>query len=504
MHSDTKTYQELKENLEVLGDLPIFSASVNRISQISENPDADAMQLSMEVMKDANLSVKLLRLANSPFYNRNNAQLGSVTQAVMVLGFETIKNISLSLKLLDSLSKNAHDVDMSNMLVHAYLSASFMRVMASQTGVKKVEQSYICGLLHNLGEMLVAYSMPKKYIAVLEKVDEGEKWQVAQQSVLGCGFDDVARDQVSEWGFPPVVTNSIGEQKSSHEQVSSESDFNKQVTTLASQLISSLYLKPQRSDKNFVELLSDLQKTTGMDDSSVRDALNKAFEMGCSLAKEFNLDKKLLAPRVMETGDPARDRFAKQFAYHAQSINSRGSVSEEKEVKLAKADPVLLLETMNEMTMLIAQKGDINKIILKMMEGLCKGAGFSRVGLCLLSPKRDRYAARIVIGRKTDQVKSFIQFSVDKEHDLFSKVMFADKILHITDVTEPKWRTLLPRDFEKKMGVDNFVVSAFGDKVKPLGMIYADMAARHVPVSKAQFDSFQQLVSHAKLALQLR
>ena len=503
MHSNSETYSELKENLQTLGDLPIFSASVNRISKISENPDSDAMQLSMEVMKDANLSVKLLRLANSPFYNRNHSQLGSVTQAVMVLGFDTIKNISLSLKLLDSLSKNDQTVDMSNMLVHAYLSASFMQVMAKEVGVKKIEQSYICGLLHNLGEMLVAYSMPEKYIQVLDKVEEGEKWQTAQRDILGCGFDDIARDQVGEWGFPPVVTNSIGEQKATREQASSESDFNKHVTSLASQLISSLYLKPERSGKTFVELLSDLEKTTGMDDGAVRGALNKAFEMGCSLAKEFNLDKKLLAPRLMETNDPARDRFAKQFAFHAQSIGG-GSVNEEKEVRLAKADPALLLQTMNEMTMLITQKGDINKIILKMMEGLCKGAGFSRVGLCLLNPARDRYAARIVIGAKTEQLKSFMQFEVDKEHDLFSKVMFADKIIHVMDVTEPKWRALLPRDFEKKLGVDNFVVSAFGDKNKPLGMIYADMAARHVPVSKAQNDSFTQLVSHAKLALQLR
>ena len=152
MQSDEKSYQQLQHNLDELGDLPIFSASVNRISKISENPDSDAMQLSMEVMKDASLSVKMLRLSNPVHYNRGQAKIGSISQAVMVLGFDTIKNISLSLKLLDSLSQGDHELDINSMLVHAYLSAAFMREMAIKAGVDNIEQSYLCGLMHNLGD----------------------------------------------------------------------------------------------------------------------------------------------------------------------------------------------------------------------------------------------------------------------------------------------------------------------------------------------------------------
>jgi len=505
MHSNQNTYQLLQNNLSELGDLPIFSASVNRISQISENPDSDTMQLSMEVMKDANLSVKMLRLSNSAHYNRGQTKIASVSQAVMVLGFDTIKNISLSLKLLDSLSQGDHELDMNSMLVHAYLSAAFMRELALKSGVDKIEQSYICGLVHSLGEVITAYAMPEKYVEIVALCeDRGMTWKSAQQEILSCGFDDLAKDIVTDWGFAPAVVNTIGKQTPPSGGVSSSAEFNRQVPYLASQVMGALYLKPYRSNKPLVEVFSQLQKTTGMDNDAVRAALNKAFEMGCDLAKEFNLSKKLLAPRVMESNDSARDRIAKQFAYYAQSIDSQADLTSEREINMAKGDPALLLQTVGEMTQMMTEQADINKIFMKLMEGLCKGAGFQRVGLCLLTPKRDAYAARIVIGRNPDALKGFIQFPVNKEKDLFSKIIFAGKALHVVDTMEPKWRAFLPRDFEKSTGVNNFVVSAFGDRKKPLGMFYADMADSQTPVSKAQFESFQQLVNHAKLALQMR
>ena len=63
-----KTLNAIHAKLGRLGDLPVFSATVNRIQQISSSKEADAMALAMAVMKDANLSARLLRLANSSHF----------------------------------------------------------------------------------------------------------------------------------------------------------------------------------------------------------------------------------------------------------------------------------------------------------------------------------------------------------------------------------------------------------------------------------------------------
>ena len=95
MNTADQTLEKIRSRMKMLGDLPIFSASINRVRRISADPDSDAMQLAREIMKDANLSTKVLRLANSPYYNHSRTRIGVISRAVVVLGFHTLKNISL-------------------------------------------------------------------------------------------------------------------------------------------------------------------------------------------------------------------------------------------------------------------------------------------------------------------------------------------------------------------------------------------------------------------------
>ena len=79
-----ETLALLKEKIDQHGDLPVFSASVNHICSVSSDPEADVMSLSQEVLKDANLSTKLLRLANSPYYARGTAKIGGASCAPLL------------------------------------------------------------------------------------------------------------------------------------------------------------------------------------------------------------------------------------------------------------------------------------------------------------------------------------------------------------------------------------------------------------------------------------
>ena len=81
-----QTLNAVYAQLGKLGDLPIFSATVNRIRQISSSREADAMALAMAVMKDANLSAKLLKIANTPHYNRGHGNISVVSRAVVSKG----------------------------------------------------------------------------------------------------------------------------------------------------------------------------------------------------------------------------------------------------------------------------------------------------------------------------------------------------------------------------------------------------------------------------------
>ncbi len=71
-----ETVQELGARMESMGDLPVFSASVNRIRKISADPGSNSMDLAREAMKDPGFSLKRLRLANASYYSRGLSQFG--------------------------------------------------------------------------------------------------------------------------------------------------------------------------------------------------------------------------------------------------------------------------------------------------------------------------------------------------------------------------------------------------------------------------------------------
>ena len=160
-------YQETLKNIHTQlghgGDLPVFSATLNRIQELSRSPEGDAMVLAMAILKDANLSAKLLRIANTPEFNRGAGKVTVISRAVVLLGFNRIKNLSISLKLIENFSNAYPDSGIEKLLLRAFLNASMARELAAKAGVRDIEETFLCGLLFNLGEIIISCSMPEVY-----------------------------------------------------------------------------------------------------------------------------------------------------------------------------------------------------------------------------------------------------------------------------------------------------------------------------------------------------
>ena len=186
--------KEVGMRIDGMGDLPVFSASVNRIRRISADPESDSMDLAKEVMKDMGFSVKLLRLANSSYYNRGLGKISSVSRAVVLLGFNTVKNLGFTLKFIESFKAQHPGVDMEKMLVRSYLAAGFVRDIALKAGVKDPEESYICALLHNVGEMACGYFLPEKFLELQKLLKEQQMpAQEAERAVLGASLIEIGK-----------------------------------------------------------------------------------------------------------------------------------------------------------------------------------------------------------------------------------------------------------------------------------------------------------------------
>lgn len=550
----------IRDGLKRLGDLPIFSTSINKIREISSNADSDAMAVANEVLKDANLSTKLLRLSNSASYNRGVGKIAVISRAVILLGFETIKNLALTLKLIETFQNASPNVAMGKMLVKAYLAAAFVRDMAEKCRVKDIEESYVCALLYNLGEIIVAYVLPDQYLRIQELIGKKGVGQAeAEESVLGTSIFRISQELATEWEFPATVVSTMTPPPSKIAGLAKDrTSFNRSVTALAHQLLNNLYSDSGDSDQ-FAGILEMLVKATGLSDGVVENYLNESFRLSCALATEYGLNKKLLKPQLGDGESTMRNKWARQFSYYAskdedapaaspagQAVAGADSSSEitpaqpGRNVPAADAgsvsslssqgvspmpvfsaleqipppsgraaaaqgpsNPDLQLQIIQEITDLIARSARLNEVFVKVLDGLRRGVGFDRALLCLVTTDRRQYVGRLATGDTQDTLKKYFSFPINPASDLFSKILMEGGELMVNDAADSSWRNLLPSDFVETTKAKSFVIASLRYQERAVGFFYADCAFSKRAIDAAAQRNLLQFVSQARLALRL-
>ncbi len=513
-----QSLQMIRERLRERGDLPVFTASATRISIVGSDPETDATALSGEILKDANLTTKVLKLVNSPMFNLGIGKISHLSRAVVVLGFDMVKSAVLTLKLVDEFQRQYPGIDMTGMLVNAYLSGGFVRSIAIKCGIKDVEQVYICGLLHNMSDLIIAHTLPEEFrqIQDLQHKYAYSKTR-AERDVLGTTFRELGQEILTDWGFPRSVVKTLSETTlDSSEQIQNPLELNATLASLANQTMGLLYTETPDTSKTISELKREISTVSGIEKEDIADALEESFKQSCKMAQSYGLNKKYLMPRLQESTDKNLKALVRQFSFYAsnkittptpaneQSTTDKAEDSPAAETSLPiEGDASLLLEILSEITKLISEKAHINKIFAKVLEGITEGVGFDRAVLCLLSPDHKNYMGRLAIGDNVEAIKKYLAFPVNTETDLFSKVIIEGNELLIADINQGGWSQQLPNDFQEAMGVNSFMLIALRSRSQPLGLFYADNATSKNLISKEAQRSFIQLVAQAKLALQV-
>ena len=585
MHTDEKTGSSQQDTLSIVlaqaeskGDLPIFNASVNKVRKLSSDPDSHAMELAQTIMKDANLSTKLLRLANSPFYSRGLGKISSVSRAVVLLGFDVIKNLCVTIKLIESFEHEHPAIGLHQLVARSYFTAGFVRDMAIKCGVKEAEEAYVFGLLHQLGEIAVAYFAPDRYnAAYLKQKEAGMTWTQAQLDVIGIPFADVGQKLASVWNFSSKISNTMQPFVSNHKGLArNREELNHALVGLGSDVVGKLYVEHGRPDRNLRELLANMADVTGIKVDKVEKSLSESFEASCDLAKAYGLNQKVLMPLVSDSGDDLRDRMAREMAFYASSALERAQVAEEAEAaekaaaelqsapskgktgsgssisvggkqKLNNAmteaekishrkaqeagepaivvgggatpaqaggnvlsgdqrgDAMVQLAIIQELTIMVTSGESLNKLFVKILEGLQRGVGFDRAMLCLINPERTVYSGRIAMGKNTDALRLAVTGKINDKKDLFAKILVEGSDLFVNDIEDGTWNGMLPPAVSStSLGTRSFIAGGIRTGMKSIGFFYADNGVSNAPISPDQRRGFQQFVGQARLAVQIR
>jgi eukaryotic-like serine/threonine-protein kinase len=209
--STNTTIQFLLRRMEQKKDFPTMSHQVVEVSQKAQaDSDSSANILSNAILKDYSLSSKLLRLVNSPMYSGYGGRISTVSRAVVILGFEEVRNAALGLMLLDHLKDENQADSLKEACIESMISGSIANDLAKKLKIRDTEEAYVCSMFHRLGKMLAIYYFPEEMEVILEHVKrKGMKEEHAAQSVLGVTFEEIGIAVGETWELPSEIIESM-------------------------------------------------------------------------------------------------------------------------------------------------------------------------------------------------------------------------------------------------------------------------------------------------------
>jgi HD-like signal output (HDOD) protein len=185
---------------------------VIRINELVDDPKSSAEDIGRAVAQDAALTARLLTLANSAMFGMSR-KVDTVGRAIAVLGTRQVRDLTLGLSATHAFAGIPNElVSMGSFWHHSVLCAVSARQLASGCARGRPDSSFVAGLLHDVGQLVLFNKMPKEsYRALLMTIDEPNEpdLYLCEREIMGFDHAVVGGALARRWRLPTNLTECI-------------------------------------------------------------------------------------------------------------------------------------------------------------------------------------------------------------------------------------------------------------------------------------------------------
>lgn len=202
----------LEKILEEAENLPVIPTILIELLKQLENPKSSAKDLQKVIEKDQSLTAKVLKIANSAYYGypRN---ISAISEAVVVLGFNTIHSLALAMltRQLISTSAIGYGFKKGQLWKHSLATALLAKYISQRLKlVEYTEKIFTGGLLHDIGKLLLDSYVRKIKNQILSDALLGDMELIeAEEKRLGLNHAVVGAELAKKWNFPDFLEEMI-------------------------------------------------------------------------------------------------------------------------------------------------------------------------------------------------------------------------------------------------------------------------------------------------------
>ncbi len=203
--------ETIEKALKSAKALPAGPMVMAKISELCQDPRASARDLGKVLQLDTALTNRVLKQVNSSFYGLA-ATIKTVTHAVVILGFQEIKHVALSVPVANLFQEHFDKpgIDIQDLWENSLSSACMARALSYHIKHPVPEQVFVSGILADTGMVILNNILGNEYAAVVAGCPDDAFLPEMEEKELGISHIEVGRKLTKKWHFPDDLIQAIG------------------------------------------------------------------------------------------------------------------------------------------------------------------------------------------------------------------------------------------------------------------------------------------------------
>lgn len=457
-------------------ELPALAAVVQDLHRLAQQEKSSVQQLADVLLRDASLTSKVLRVGNSAYYNPSQEAIRTISRAIVLIGFDTVRSIGMSVSLVDGLLARAPREQLLALLARSFHAAVQARNIAGYVLSRHEEEVFIAALLFHLGELAFwgcgAEQADELASALAQPgVDEDE----AVRAVLGTSFRQLTLGLVKSWNLGEIASlahSGGGQRDPAAMAVSlgariSEAALDGWDAPLMEALVAQM--------AGFIGVTPDeaMQQVLASADEAVRVATSFGASQLC---------------RLIPSTDP--EQILLQQA--------------QRKAKLLQPDLLVLQQALQDLGLMVSRRADPGMILDTLFNGLHQGAGLERVVLMVLAEGQSCFRVKRVVGAGADGWASDFVLPVEQREQphIFSYVLRNKEALWMGVPASYNLTELVTLPIRQRLGAGMFFIAPLLAGTREIGVLYADSRLSGRALKHEQFVAFQRFTQLASRCLE--
>lgn len=480
MLKTTEQWIELIANTE----LPAITSTARMLDKFSNDDKSSLPKLSQAILHDQALSSCLLKVANNVRHKGVN-KITTVSRATVVLGIQTVKNVCLTAKLVDSLlASKSLDFrvykKLMQLMANSFYAGMLARMMVPNYGDEIQEEVYLAALLYGIGETAFWSGGGIYADKLAQAVDiDSPGFKVYCEQEIGTTFNALSRGLANTWNLSDLLLKALDEPENRTNEVKTIFFADKLSTSIA---------QPGESEEDFNSLLDDIAKIMKISVKQLKARIEHTREQAAILLKSYGADVLVDLIKVLPIASDFGQK--KRFAPITQ-------VTKEKS----------LLSAFMKLTNLMKSSRDLNEYLQSTLVDCVTTFEFDRCSFLMMSDDKSQVKSRFVFNGQAEDDTTRIAFHIRQSDNAIGRVLESKIPALINDYTHRQWRDLITKELVKFIhdGALAIVPVKIGNKA--IGVICAQYffenkkSKAKKELSTDDFEQLCSLVEHLNMCL---